>query len=279
MNDYNYWKPIELSPDSAKVLEDLFRKRNEIIKARRNEFLYTKRSFDERKSLFQIYDDLEKKYEQFNERLKIIESEVDVQRYIQLFNYFTNLLSEKIVLNEESNLEGLFFEINLLLDKDNVTQYIYLKNNLESIKKELLNLRGKIIEELTKYNKKLLCPHPLYAASDDEAYCILCHKKLKFHHDDLKYLDELIKSKRLIANIDYHVATYGAEVHDVFYKLKEIVPFDEVSNYYREMYNNRHGLSQEGFITDEYPLEDYVWDHFCLERKPFVRQYRNNFPF
>ena len=86
-------------------LEDLFRKRNEIIKACRNEFLYTKRSFDERKSLFQIYDDLEKKYEQFNERLKIIESEVDVQRYIQLFNYFTNLkVIKEVWFSEPINL-------------------------------------------------------------------------------------------------------------------------------------------------------------------------------
>lgn len=278
MADFDFWKPVKLSPESAKVLEDLFRKREEEIKARQNEYLYTKHAFDERKSLFQTYDDLEKKYDQVGERLSELENEVDVQRYTQLFNFYINLLSDKAACDEESNINTLFFEICLLLNKDSVIQYVYLKNELENIKKELFDVRDRVIKEIVKH-KNLLCPHPLYAAFDDEAYCVLCHKRLKFHHDDFQYLDELIKSKRLIANIDYHVAIYNANTHDVFYKLKEIVPLDEVSIYYREMYNNRHDLSQEGFINDEYPLEDYVWDHFCLERKPIVRQYRKNFPF
>ncbi|MBR2735130.1 MAG: hypothetical protein IKE05_02920, partial [Clostridia bacterium] len=136
----------------------------------------------------------------------------------------------------------------------------------------------KVIEDLTKRKKNLLCPHPLYAAQDDEAYCVLCHKKLIFHHDDFNYLDELIKSKRLIADVDYHVASYSANVHDVFYILKETIPFDKVSNYYREMYDNRQNLYQEGIISDEYPLEDYVWDYFYKERKPITFQYKRNFP-
>lgn len=278
MADYDYWKPVKLSPEGVKALENLFRKRNEAIKARKNKYLYTKHAFDERKSLFQTFDDLEKSYKQVSERLSELGNEVDVQRYAQLFDFCTNLLSGKVTFDEESNIDSLLFEINLLLNKDNVTQYVYLKNKLENIEKDLFTIRERIIKEITKY-KNLLCPHPLYAALDDEAYCVLCHKKLKYHHDDFKYLDELIKSKRLIADVDYNVASYSAKVHDVFYKLKEIVPLDEVSNYYREMYNNRHDLFQEGSINDEYPLEDYIWDHFCLERKPIVRQYRKNFPF
>lgn len=276
---YDFGKPIKVSPEGAKVLEELFRQKTEAIKARQNEYLYTKHAFDERKDLFQTFDDLEKSYEQVSERLSELESEVDVQRYVQLFNFYTNLLSGKVVFDEESNIDGLFFEISLLLNKDNVIQYVYLKNKLENIKKDLFGVREKVIKEITKYTS-LLCPHPLYAALNDEAYCVLCHKKLKFHHDDFKYLDELIKSKRLIADVDYHVVSYNAKVDDVFYLLKEIIPFDEVSSYYREVYDNRQGLSQEGIINDEYPLEDYVWDHFCLEREPVVYKYRRKrYPF
>ena len=277
--NYDFCKPVKLTPEGAKVLEELMEKRKNAIQARQNEYLYTKRAFDRRKVLFQMLDDLEKNYEQINIKLSYLESESDVQRFDELSIFLTNIITKKNDL-KESDIDGLLHELNSLLNKDNISEYVYLKSKLECIEKELSSTRKKVIEELTKCKKNLLCPHPLYAALNDEAYCVLCHKKLKFHHDDFNYLDELIKSKRLIADVDYHVASYSANVHDVFYILKETIPFDEVSNYYREMYDNHKNLYQEGIISDEYPLEDYVWDHFCSERKPVVYQYRRKrYPF
>lgn len=224
-----------------------------------NEFLYVKTAIDSRKNFYQKLEHLEKEYDRIKSELwKLMDSE-----YIQRYNELLYLCDDSLkgCIDNFDTLETVLLEIRELLNMDDVIKYVELSNRIEIVESELFKLRGEVIN---KFDKRYFCPHPLYAADGKKARCILCRKKYKVAHGDLKQLEDMIKAKRLIADIDYHISN-----KDVYYILKEIAPIEEIEAYYRKAYSEVKDIDE---IKDDYSAEDYVWDHFCLERKPKIHK-------
>ena len=160
-----------------------------------------------------------------------------------------------------------------LEDIDEVAEYIKLQNQYKEIKEKT---SPKIHEcDKKRYNllKQYKCPHPIYAAKGNHALCVLCrepHEWSRSTHYSPELWQKLIDEKKLIAGITHYINK--REWPDPLYIPEEIIPFDEIVNFYQKLYDSKEKLDRCGIINENHSLEDLLWEHYDNTPKQMVKQ-------